>query len=93
MLPKKKKKVDYEALSSAFMRIPGMDVMAARALIDLGFKETYELVGRAPESLFEAYKKKKMDAPAQILWGLRMAVYVAETPEPDPRKLKPALWA
>lgn len=75
------------------MRTPGMDVMAARALIDLGFKETYELVGRAPEALFDAYKKKNVDAPAQILWGLRMAVYVAETPEPDPRKLKPALWA
>ena len=93
MHPKKKKKVDYEALNSAFMRIPGMDVITARALIDLGFRETYELSGRSPEALYDGYKKQKGEAPSQILWALRMAVYVAETPEPDPRRLKPALWA
>jgi hypothetical protein len=93
MTLKKKKKVDYEALNSAFMRIPGMDVLAARALLDLGLKETYELVGRAPDALYDAYKKHHNDAPTQILWSLRMAVYVAETPEPDPKRLKPALWS
>ena len=91
---KKKKKVDYEALGSAFMRIPGMDVLAARALLDLGFSETYELSGRSPEVLFEAHKRKKPDAPIHILWAFRMLVYAAEnTEELDPKKLKLSSWA
>jgi hypothetical protein len=36
MFKKKKKKVDYEALNSALMRIPRMDVAAVRSLIDVG---------------------------------------------------------
>ena len=42
---KKKKKVDYQALSSAIMRIPRMDVLVARDLIDVGINEIYELQG------------------------------------------------
>ena len=54
MIPeKKKKKVDYEALNSALMRIPRMDVVAARSLINIGIREIFELQGRAPEVLFE----------------------------------------
>lgn len=47
-----KKKVDYAALESPFMRIPRMNVRAARALLDLGFKEVYQLRGRDPDSIF-----------------------------------------
>ena len=56
---KKKKKVDYEALNSALMRIPRMDVTVARSLIDLDIREIYDLQGRAPEILFEEARKKK----------------------------------
>ena len=91
--PRKKKKVDYEALGSAFMRIPGMDVLAARALLDLGFLEIYQLAGRSPEALFEAHKKQKPEALIQVLWAFRMLVYVAEnTEELDPKKLKLSAW-
>ncbi len=58
-----KKKVDYAALSSPFMRIPRMDVRAARALLDMGIKEVFELKGRDPNSLLADYAKiKKPDS-------------------------------
>ena len=64
MLPlKKKKKVDYEALNSALMRIPRMDVAVARNFIDIGIREIYELQGRAPEVLFEEAKRKNDAIP------------------------------
>ena len=56
-LPEKKKKVDYAALASPFMRIPKMNVRAARALMDMGIHEVYELRGRDPESLLQDYSK------------------------------------
>lgn len=89
---KKKKKVDYEALHSPFMRIPKMDIGAARALIDLGFLEPHELQGMAPEGLFDKYKAIKPDATERILHGLRLAVYFAETECPDPSKLHLDAW-
>ncbi len=55
----KKKKVDYYALNSPFMRIKGMSVAGARALLDLKFSEVYELRGRAPEVLLEELSKKR----------------------------------
>ena len=58
----RKKKVDYVALASPFMRIPRMNVRAARALLDMGIKEVYELKGRDPNSLLADYSKiKKTD--------------------------------
>tara|TARA_B100001248_G_scaffold217689_2_gene172908 strand:+ start:16737 stop:17021 length:285 start_codon:yes stop_codon:yes gene_type:complete len=90
---KKKKKVDYEALKSPFMRIPRMDVVAARALIDLGFSDIHQLQGRCPDALFEEYQKHKPDAPITLLAALRLAVYFAETPEPDKNKLHLQAWS
>ena len=57
----RKKKVDYVALASPFMRIPRMNVRAARALLDMGIKEVYELKGRDPNSLLADYSKIKND--------------------------------
>lgn len=93
MKPKKKKKVDYGALKSPFMRIPRMDIAAARALLDLGFTEIHELRGRCADALFEEYQKSKMDAPGTLLAALRLAVYFAETPEPDKNKLHLQAWS
>ena len=50
--PKKKKKVDREAMASPIMRIPRMDVRVVRDLLDIGIRELYELRGRAAESIF-----------------------------------------
>ena len=62
-MAEKKKKIDYVALSSPFMRIPRMDIRAARALLDMGIKEVFELKGRDPNSLLADYSKiKKPDS-------------------------------
>lgn len=89
---KKKKKVDYEALNSALMRIPRMDVAVARSLIDIGIREIYELSGRAPEVLFEEARTKKPTIPPEQIRYFRMAVYYAETNNPEPRMLHPDQW-
>ena len=94
MLPlKKKKKVDYEALNSALMRIPRMDVAAARNLIDLGIREIYELQGRAPEVLLEEARNRSAEPiPDDRIRFFRMAVYFAETEDPVSSQLHPDAW-
>ncbi|MGZ0654747.1 helix-hairpin-helix domain-containing protein [Coraliomargarita sp. W4R53] len=93
MLPqKKKKKVDYEALNSALMRIPRMDVVVARSLIDMGISEIYDLQGRAPEILFEEARKKNESMVDNQIRYFRMAVYYAESESPDVSKLHPDEW-
>jgi len=89
---KKKKKVDYEALNSALMHIPRMDVEAARSLIDIGVREIYDLRGRAPEILFEEAYRKNAEIPADRIRYFRMAVYFAECESPEASKLHPDEW-
>ncbi len=90
--PKKSKKVDYQALNSGLMRIPRIQVAVVRDLIDIGFHEVEELKGRAPEALLEDLRKKKPDTPQDRLYAFRMAIYYAETPDPDPKRLHPWAW-
>ncbi len=89
---KKKRKTDYEALKSSFMHIPHLNIETARDLLNLGFREIYELSGRSPEVLFENLKKNKANTPKDRLYSIRMAVYYAETDDPDPAKLLPHAW-
>ena len=89
---KKKKKVDYEALNSALMRIPRMDVVVARSLIDMGIREIYDLKGRAPEILFEEACKKNEALTSDRIRYFRMAVYYAESESPEVSKLHPDEW-
>lgn len=89
---KKKKKVDYEALNSALMRIPRMEVAAVRDLLDMGIREIFELQGRAPEILFEEARSKKPTTPEDRIRYFRMAVYYAEAENPEPSKLHPEEW-
>lgn len=90
---KKKAKVDVEALQSPFMRIPRMDIMAARSLIDMGIRNVYELQGRAPEALFDEARKRNPETPRRSLYAFRLAVYFAETPSPDRHLLCIEAWA
>lgn len=92
MPTKKQKKVDYEALQSPLMRVPRIDVDTVRDLLDLGYQDIHELVGRAPEVLFGNLKDLKPNAPDDRLNVFRMVVYYAETPDPDPDKLHPWAW-
>jgi len=89
---KKKIKTDFDALNSSFMHIPHLNIETARDLLDLGFREIYELSGRSPEVLFESLKKNKTDTPKDRLYFIRMAVYYAETDDPEPSKLSPHAW-
>lgn len=90
--PRKKKKVDYAALQSPFMRIPGMNTAVARDLLDAGFRQVHELEGRAPEVIFGHIKDLRPATPREHLFRIRLAVYFAETPEPDPGRLDPWVW-
>ncbi len=90
---KKKKKVDYEALNSPLMRIPRMDVAAARSLINIGILEIYDLKGRAPEVLFEEARQKNKEIPLDQIRFFRMAVYYAESDVHDASKLYPSKWS
>lgn len=89
---KKKKKVDYEALNSALMRIPRMDVTVVRHLLDLGIREIFELQGRAPEVLFEEACRKNPALTEDQIRFFRMAVYYSENDNPEPGKLHPDEW-
>ncbi len=91
-VPEKKKKVDYQALTSPFMRIPHMDIRAARLLLDLEFQDIFNLMGRSPEVLMEEALKRKLVTQAELLPHLRMAVYFAENDSPEPAKLHPHAW-
>lgn len=88
----KKKKLDYEALTSSFMRIPNIDIATARYLISLGYKESFQLRGLSPEVLFEEIKKRNEKVAKDLLLKLRMVIYFVETPEPDPKKMDPLRW-
>ena len=89
---RKKKKVDREAMQSAIMRIPRMDVRVARDLIDIGIKEIYELQGRSAESLMEEIKELKPETPDYRLAYLRMGIYFSENNPPEASKLHPSIW-
>lgn len=69
-----------------------MDVATARDLLDLGFTYPHELSGRSPEALFTDIQRLKEETPAVRLLYFRMAVYFAETPEPDRTKMHPWAW-
>lgn len=89
---RKKKKVDYEALQSPINRIPGLQVATVRDLLDLGIREVDDLRGRAPEALFDDICNLREQTPADRLPQLRLAVYFAESDNPDPALLQPHKW-
>jgi hypothetical protein len=90
---RKKKKVDGEALSSPFNRIPRIGVIGARALLDLGFRDIFELEGRSPEHLYDELKRKRGGTlERDFLARFRLAVYFAENPNPEGRLLRLEAW-
>lgn len=77
--PDEAKRLRQEALDSAFMRVPGVKVETARDLLDLGFSQLYQIVGRAPETLFADVCKIRPKTPQERLVALRHVVRVAES--------------
>lgn len=90
---RRKKKVDIEALQSPLKRIPGMDIPSVRDLLDIGISEIDDLRGRSPEALLEEIFNLREQTPPDRLGYLRMAVYYAETDNPDPRLLQAWKWS
>ena len=89
---KKKQKIDYNALNSSLMRIPQMKIEIARALLNLGIKEKYELNGRCPKALFEKAKEKNPKISEDYLPYFRLAVYCAENEKPEKAYLSVEAW-
>ena len=90
--PRKKKKVDHEALASAIMKIPRMRVEVARDLLDIGISEIYELQGFSAEGIFDEIRKMKPNTPDVHMSYLRMAIYYSESDDPDHSLLHPNCW-
>lgn len=90
--PKRKKKVDYEALNSPLSRIPGIDLRTVRVLLNQEISDPDELRGRSPESLFAEGQRQNAQLAEDVLFSLRLAVYYAETPDPEPALLAPWKW-
>ena len=87
-----KKKIDYEALNSALMRIPSMHISVVRGLIDIGICESYDLIGRDPSSLLTEMPPIKGWSRGDLLCYLRMAVYYVENDCPEATHLNPTFW-
>ncbi len=94
MREQKKKKVDLEALKSAFMRVPHMPVRVARHLLDAGYTDLFQLSGRSAESLFAEIRKHDFLADEKTtLPALRLAIYFSENETaPDKNLLNLHAW-
>lgn len=88
----REKKTDFAALQSPFMRVPRMKTEVARSLIEVGFREVFELQGRSAESIWAMIREKRPNTPPDQLPFIRMLVYYAETPSPEVRLLHPKAW-
>ncbi len=74
-------------------RIPGVGQAIALDLWNLGLRSVADLRGRDPQALYaelEALAGSHVDRC--MLYVLRQAVYFAETPRPDPERLKWWKW-
>jgi hypothetical protein len=94
MAERKRKKIDHEALQSTFMQLPSMKVEIARGLLDSGIKNSYELIGRAPEVIIDGIltAQPQLKALPDLKARIQLAIYYAETSEPEPQKLKLSYW-
>lgn len=76
-----------EAVTSPFMRVPRLPLEVARDLMDAGYSRLDQLAGRSAETLLAEIRRRSPEAPDGHLPALRLAIYVAETPQPDPKRL------
>lgn len=81
-----------EAVTSAFMRVPRLPLDVARDLLDAGYSRLDQVSGRSAETLLSEIRKRNPEAPESHLPALRLAIYVAENPRPDPALLFLDRW-
>lgn len=76
-----------------FRRIPGVGKITEQDLINLGYTCIASLRGEDPEEMYRRECKLKGCLVDRCqLYVYRLAVYFAETPEPDPEKLRWWKW-
>jgi hypothetical protein len=74
-------------------RIPGVGKTIAVDFWNLGLRSVNDLRGRDPQVLYEKLEALAgMHVDRCMLYTLRCAVYFAETPAPDPERLKWWAW-
>ena len=69
-----------------------MSILTVRDLLDIGIQDIDELRGRSPEALLEEIFDLREQTPRDRLSYLRLAVYYAETEDPDPQLLQAWKW-
>ena len=73
--------------------IPGVGPSLAQDLRDLGIQQVAELRGQDPERLYtRLIAQRGVHQDRCVLYVFRCAVYFAETPHPDPERLKWWNW-
>ncbi len=73
--------------------IPGVGPSLAQDLRDLGIQRVAELRGQDPEGLYtRLIAQRGVHQDRCVLYVFRCAVYFAETPQPDPDRLKWWHW-
>ncbi len=81
------------AVLKDFRRIPGVGKSIAVDLWSLGLRGVDDLRGRDPQALYERLEELAgQHVDRCMLYVLRCAVYFAETPDPDPERLKWWNW-
>lgn len=84
---------DKNAALNELRKIPGVGVRIARDLYDLGYRNVGDLAGEDPREMYEVLTRKTgRYVDRCMLYVFRLAVYFAETPEPEPEKLKWWNW-
>ena len=88
------KTIDMESAAIKELKtIPGVAKSIARDLVELDILHISDLKGKDPEALYTRFcvmRGCKIDRC--LLYVFRCAVYFAETPHPDPEKLKWWHW-
>lgn len=74
-------------------RIPGVGPSIAEDLRGIGIKRIADLKGKDPERLYSRSNAKRgLVQDRCLLYVFRCAVYFAETPKPNPKKLDWWAW-
>jgi hypothetical protein len=85
----KRARREYDDLQS----IPGVGPSLAQDLRDLGIQHVAELRGQDPEHLYaRLIAQRGVHQDRCVLYVFRCAVYFAETPQPNPQRLKWWNW-
>lgn len=84
---------DRDTALKRLQSIPGVGPSLSRDLWDLGFQRVQDLTGQAPEAMYQRLMELRGEHVDRcVLYVFRCAVYFAETPEPDPDRLKWWNW-